>query len=285
MSQLPEERGGVAPQAAIPTVEIPAIEIPTVNILGVTVHQVDVAATLTQISRWIAAPRTVCRQICTVNPEFIMDARRDALFAAALKRAALRVPDGVGVLWAARVLGAPLQQRVTGSDGIYHISQRAAEQGWRVYFLGAGDGVAERVAQILSERYAGLQVAGTYAGSPAEVDWPVIHQMLTDAQPDILFVAYGHPRQDLWIDRHRHELPAKVAVGVGGAFDFVAGVAQRAPVSMQRLGLEWLHRLITQPWRWRRMLKLPRFALLVLAQVIQKNLPGSHPEGPRLPGR
>ena len=281
MSQLPEARDVEVPQATA----IPAVEIPTANILGVAVHQVDVAATLAQIGAWIAAPRTVCRQICTVNPEFIMDARRDAAFAAALNRADLRVPDGVGVLWAARLLGAPLQQRVTGSDGIYQISQRAAEQGWRVYLLGAEEGVAERTAQILSERYAGLQVAGTYAGSPMEADWPMIHQLLSAAQPDILFVAYGHPRQELWIDRHRHELPAKVAVGVGGAFDFVAGVAQRAPVSMQRVGLEWLHRLITQPWRWRRMLKLPRFVLLVLAQVVQKKLPGSHSEDPRLPGR
>ena len=272
MSSLPEEIAGIAPQAAT---------IPIVDILGVTVHQVDVAATLEQIGAWIAAPRATCCQICTVNPEFIMDARRDALFAAALARADLRVPDGVGVLWAARLLGRPLHQRVTGSDGIDQISQRAAEQGWRIFLLGAGVGVAERVAQILSERYAGLQVVGTYAGSPAEADWPAIHKLLAAAQPDILFVAYGHPRQDLWIDRHRHELPAKVALGIGGAFDFVAGVAQRAPVSMQRLGLEWLHRLITQPWRWRRMLKLPRFALLVLVQAIQKNLPGSS----MLPGR
>ena len=164
MSQLPEARDIEVHQATA----IPAVEIPTANILGVAVHQVDVAATLAQIGAWIAAPRTVCRQICTVNPEFIMDARRDAAFAAALNRADLRVPDGVGVLWAARLLGAPLQQRVTGSDGIYQISQRAAEQGWRVYLLGAEEGVAERTAQILSERYAGLQVAGTtsYSAQP-----------------------------------------------------------------------------------------------------------------------
>jgi N-acetylglucosaminyldiphosphoundecaprenol N-acetyl-beta-D-mannosaminyltransferase len=229
-----------------------------------------VAATLDQIGAWIDAPQPLCRQICTVNPEFIVDASRDPNFAAALGRADLRVPDGVGVLWAARLLGTPLQQRVTGSDGIYQICQRAAVKGWRVYFLGAAPGVAEKAAQILAARYPGLQVTGAYAGNPGPAEWPTIHTRLTTAQADILFVAYGHPRQDLWIDAHRHELPVKVALGIGGAMDFVTGVAQRAPVSMQRLGLEWLHRLFHQPWRWRRMVKLPVFALRVLGQVLKR---------------
>lgn len=244
--------------------------MPTVEILGVPVHRVDVPTTLDQIARWIASPTTTCRQICTVNPEFIIDAHRDARFAEVLRRADLRVPDGVGVLWAARLLGAPLRQRVTGSDGVYYISERAAREGWRVYFLGAAPGVAERAAQILSARYAGLQVAGAFAGSPAETDWPEIHERLLAAQPDILFVAYGHPRQDLWIDAHRDELPAKVAVGIGGALDFVTGVTRRAPRWVQRLGLEWLHRLIHQPWRWRRMVKLPIFALRVVGQLLSR---------------
>jgi N-acetylglucosaminyldiphosphoundecaprenol N-acetyl-beta-D-mannosaminyltransferase len=250
----------------MPVPSAPATSIPTVDILGVAIHRVDVAATLDQIAQWIAAPATTCHQICTVNPEFIIDARRDETFAAALQRADLRVPDGVGVLWAARLLGAPLSQRVTGSDGIYQVCERAAREGWRVYFLGAGPGVAARAATNLAARYPGLHVAGCYGGSPAAAEWPAIHARLAAAQPDILFVAYGHPRQELWIDTHRHELPARVALGIGGAFDFVAGVAQRAPRWMQRLGLEWLHRLILQPWRWRRMAKLPIFALRVLQQ-------------------
>lgn len=258
------------PAANLSTSHIPMVNIPTINILGVEVHQVDMAATLEQIAAWIAAPAPTCRQICTVNPEFIMDARRDPAFAAVLRRADLRVPDGVGVLWAGRMLGAPLRQRVTGSDGIYTICERAAAKGWRVYLLGAAPGVAEEAARRLTARYPGLLVAGCYAGSPAEADWPAIHTRLIAAQPDILFVAYGHPRQDLWIDAHRHELPVKVALGIGGALDFVAGVAQRAPLWMRQLGLEWLHRLIRQPWRWRRMVKLPLFALLVVGQVLRK---------------
>ena len=240
--------------------------LPTVTILGVPVHRVDVAGTLAQIAAWLAAPPGPCRQICTVNPEFIVDAGRDPAFAAALGRADLRVPDGVGVLWAARRLGAPLTERVTGSDGIYHLCAAAATHGWRVFLLGARPGVAAQAAATLAARYPGLAVVGTYGGSPADADWPAIRAQLAGARPDLLFVAYGHPRQDLWIDRHRHELPARVAIGVGGAFDFVAGTARRAPRWMQRWGLEWLHRLIRQPWRWRRMVKLPVFVLRVLRE-------------------
>jgi N-acetylglucosaminyldiphosphoundecaprenol N-acetyl-beta-D-mannosaminyltransferase len=241
------------------------LEIQTVNILGVPVHTVDFAQMLAILERWLAEPSPQpVRQICTVNPEFLVDARRDPAFAAILRRADLCVPDGVGILWAARRQGLHLHERVTGSDGIYRICQRAAEQGWRVYFLGAGPNVAQTTARLLSQRYPGLHVAGAYSGSPAEADWPTIHAQLAGAQADILFVAYGHPRQDFWIDQHRRELPAKVAIGVGGAFDFVSGVSVRAPHWLQRLGLEWLHRLWREPWRWRRMRKLPLFVWWVM---------------------
>ncbi|MCZ0938652.1 MAG: WecB/TagA/CpsF family glycosyltransferase [Caldilineaceae bacterium] len=206
------------------------------------------------------------RQVCTVNPEFIMTARRHPAFAQVLAAADLCTPDGVGVLSAARLAGVRLNERVTGSDGIYHLCERAAAQGWRVFFLGAAPGVAERAATELARLYPGLSVAGTHAGSPADTDWPQIRQRLTAAHADLLFVAYGHPRQDIWIHQHREELPVAVALGIGGSFDFVAGISPRAPLGLRRLGLEWLYRLARQPWRWRRMAALPLFALLVLLQ-------------------
>lgn len=242
------------------------------EILGVAVDPADFAGLLAVIDGWVEERRRCgkgrpgCRQVCTVNPEFIVDARRNPAFAGVLRRADLRVADGVGVLWAARLLGQALPERVTGSDGIYRIAERAAQQGWRVFLLGAGPGVAAATADILRARYPGLVVAGAYGGSPADAEWPAIRGWLESTQPDLLFVAYGHPKQDFWIDRHRGELPVAVALGVGGAFDFVAGVAVRAPVWMRRLGLEWLHRLVREPWRWRRMLKLPVFAALVVRE-------------------
>lgn len=245
----------------------------TVSVLGVSIDCIDFAALLDQMAQWVVQRRKhweadPCRQVCTVNPEFIVDAQGDAAFAAVLRRADLRVPDGVGVLWASNLLGASLHERVTGSDGIYRIAERAAQEGWSLFFLGAAPGVAATTAQTLRHLYPGLIVAGAYDGSPSEAGWPPIAGWLHSTQPDVLFVAYGHPKQDFWIDRHRHELPVGVALGVGGAFDFVSGLTVRAPVWMRRLGLEWLHRLIRQPWRWRRMVKLPIFAWLVLRQKL-----------------
>ncbi len=243
---------------------------PNVNILGVTVDRVDFAGLLDRIDWWVVQHRAhpadqLCRQVCTVNPEFIVDARADQGFAGVLRRADLRVPDGVGVLWAAQLFGAPLRERVTGSDGVYRIAERAARRGWRVFFLGAAPGVALRTAEQLRELYPSILVTGAYDGSPDDAQWPIIASWLQSTRPDILFVAYGHPKQDFWIDRHRAELPVAVALGVGGAFDFVAGVTTRAPRWIQRLGLEWLHRLIQEPWRWRRMAKLPIFVASVVA--------------------
>jgi N-acetylglucosaminyldiphosphoundecaprenol N-acetyl-beta-D-mannosaminyltransferase len=264
-----------------------ALTLPTLTILGVAIHCVDFAATLDQIGAWVDAARheenlpgsfraswkvVACHQICTVNPEYLVLAQRDGDFAAMLARADLRVPDGVGVLLAARLHRVRLRERVTGSDGIFRICERAAGGGWRVYFLGAGPGVAAQTAAMMQQRYPSLHVAGAYTGSPDDADWPEIARRLHAAQPDILFVAYGHPRQDLWIDRHRHELPVRVAMGVGGAFDFAAGVAVRAPQWVQRLGMEWLHRLLRQPWRWRRMLALPAFVLLVIGERLRQRL-------------
>lgn len=251
----------------------PGTQPATVTILGVRVDCIDFAALLNLLDWWVVQHRAhgaeqTCRQVCTVNPEFIVDAQDDPTFAAVLRRADLRVPDGVGVLWAANLAGAGLKERVTGSDGIYRIAERAALAGWRVFFLGAAPGVAQRTALRLRELYPSLIVAGAFDGDPSDAAWPYIAPWLESTQPDILFVAYGHPKQDYWIDRHRAELPAAVALGVGGAFDFVAGVTQRAPVWMRQLGLEWLHRLIRQPWRWRRMAKLPVFVLLVLKQKL-----------------
>lgn len=267
----------------------------TIQILGVKIHCVNFAQTLEQITAWVEekdppnrqerfgqttsgqakSPVTKVNatanvhQICTVNPEFIMAAQRDPSFADVLRTADLCVPDGIGVLWAARRQGVQLSERVTGSDGIYRICERAAARGWRVFLLGAAEGVAAEASRRLARHYPKLQVVGTYSGSPDAADWPAIAQQLHTAQPDILFVAYGHPQQDIWIAHHRHELPVKVALGIGGAFDFVAGITPRAPQWMQRAGIEWLHRLLQQPWRWRRMVVLPLFVWHVLWQPIR----------------
>lgn len=243
----------------------------SIRILGVPVHQVTMAETLGIVEQYLTAPGL--RQIATVNPEFVMAAQKDAEFMAVLQEAALCIPDGIGLLWAARILGGWLPERVAGSELVYHLAGLAAEKGCRLFLLGAGPGVAEEAAVILQERYPALVIAGTYAGSPDTAENDGIVERINESTADMLFVAYGAPNQDKWIARNREKLTSvRVAIGVGGSLDFITGRAVRAPAWVQRLGLEWLHRLFREPWRWRRMLALPRFALWVVAARVMGGL-------------
>lgn len=226
---------------------------------------------LALMPRWLAEPRL--HQIATVNPEFIMAAQQDEAFLAVLQAADLCIADGIGIVWAAWLLGRPVPERVAGSELVYLLAALAAEQGWRLFLLGAAPGVAEAAAAVLQQRYPSLIIAGCYAGSPAAEENDAIVARINASAADILYVAYGAPRQDKWIGRNREALTSvRVAVGVGGALDFMTGRATRAPRLMQKLGLEWFYRLIREPWRWRRMLALPRFALRVLAAAAKNKL-------------
>ena len=225
--------------------------LPIVRILGIPIHAITTAETLAWIEQAIQARAP--QQICTANPEFLMAAQHDREFAEVLRRADLVLPDGVGLLWAARWLGAALPERVAGSDLIYRIGGRAAQNGWRLYFLGAGEGVAQKTAETLQARYPGLTISGTFGGSPRIEEEEAIVARVKAARPDLLLVAYGAPAQDRWIARNKARLGAPVSLGVGGAFDFVAGAARRAPAWMRRAGVEWLHRLWRQPWRVKRI--------------------------------
>ena len=203
-------------------------------------------------------------QIVTVNPEFVMTARRDPEFRQIINGAALALPDGVGVWWAGRRFGQPLAERVPGVDLVARLVEMSATKGYRLYFLGAMPGVAQRAAAILQSRYPGAAIVGTHAGSPRSEDDADTVERIRVQCPHILFVAYGAPAQDFWIARNMGRLAVPVCIGVGGSFDYIAGVHPRAPQWLRDAGLEWLYRLVPQPWRWRRMLALPRFAWQVL---------------------
>ncbi len=235
---------------------------PALRILGIPIHDVTLDEAVEQAAAWVREGGV--HQMATVNPEFVMAARRDPAFRAVLEGADLCLPDGVGITLAARYLGRPLRERVAGVDLAEALAARAAREGWRLFLLGAAPGVADRAASILAARYPGLIVAGTHAGSPRREEEDDIVRRVRDARADILLVAYGAPAQDLWLARNLARTGAKVGVGVGGAFDYIAGVVPRAPRWMRRAGLEWLYRLIRQPWRWRRQRVLPLYALLVL---------------------
>ena len=235
------------------------------KILGVPVDAITYDRWMRQIADWVE-DRGGARHVCTVNPEFIMIAQSNPIFFNILNRAAICVPDGVGLLWASRILGAPLPERVTGSDGVPLIARHAAQNGWTLFFLGAAEGVAERAARILRGQHPKLLIAGVYSGSPAAEEEDEITALVNASGADILLVAYGAPAQDLWIARNLPRLDVAMAMGIGGSLDFIAGLVPRAPHWMQARGLEWFYRLLRQPWRFRRMLRLPRFVFAVLRQ-------------------
>jgi len=230
--------------------------------LSVPVHDVTYAETLDWIECAVAAGEPC--QLCTVNPEFVMAAQKHAQFRRVLQSADLCLPDGQGLLWAARWRGIALRERVAGSTLLGLLAGSAATHGWRMFFLGAAPGVAARAAAILEQKHPGLLKIETMEAGPHPEQAGQIIERVRAARADILLVAFGAPTQELWIDRYRDDLRVPVMMGVGGAFDFVAGVTPRAPLWAQRLGLEWLHRLWMQPWRWQRMLALPRFAWAIL---------------------
>jgi N-acetylglucosaminyldiphosphoundecaprenol N-acetyl-beta-D-mannosaminyltransferase len=206
-----------------------------------------------------------CHQIATVNPEFVMAAGKDRQFMHVLQNADLCIPDGIGLLYASRWMGTPLPERVAGSELVYHLAEQAAQFGWRLFLLGAAPGVADDAATKFQALYPNLEIAGTYAGSPDIVHNDSIVSLINQSEADLLFVAYGAPNQDKWIARNQEVLSTvRLAIGVGGSLDFVTGRSQRAPEWVQGFGLEWLFRLVKEPWRWRRMLALPQFAIRML---------------------
>ncbi|WP_298406727.1 WecB/TagA/CpsF family glycosyltransferase [uncultured Chloroflexus sp.] len=236
-----------------------------IDILGIPIDDVTEPEVVARAAAMIEAGGP--HQICTVNPEFIMEARRHPAFRAVLQASDLNTPDGFGVLLAARWLGTPLRGRVTGVELTQRLAQLAAERGYRIFLLGAGPGVAEAAAAVLLQRWPGLQIAGCYAGSPAPEADEQQRKIIAAARPDILLVAYGHPRQELWIARNQPFVQVPLAMGVGGTFDYLAGRVPRAPQVIRRLGLEWAFRLAVQPARWRRIIDaVPAFALAVLWQ-------------------
>jgi N-acetylglucosaminyldiphosphoundecaprenol N-acetyl-beta-D-mannosaminyltransferase len=233
-----------------------------VRILGVRVDCLEMKETLERIEGFVGSGRL--HQVATVNPEFVMRAQKDREFARVLEGADLCLPDGMGVVWAARRQGCPLGEPVAGTDLVGPLAALCARHGFRLFLLGAQPGVADELAVRLVAANPGLDVAA-HAGDPDASDDEESLRRISDHRTDVLLVAYGAPAQELWIDRLHSRLGVSVAIGVGGAFDYLTGRVARAPAWMRRAGLEWAYRLAHQPWRFRRMTVLPVYALKVLS--------------------
>jgi len=234
------------------------------EILGCSVNLVNMEKVLKIIEDIIE--EGVPSHVVTLNVEMVYNAQNDCCLQKIINSARLVVPDGIGIVWAARKLGYHIEERVTGIDMLHGLCKLAADKGWKIYLLGAAPGVAKTAGEKLVFMYPGLNVSGSRDGYFNAEEVETIVDEIKHKSPEILFVALGVPKQEYWINRVKEETGVPVCIGVGGSFDVIAGIKKRAPGFMIKLNLEWLYRLITEPARFRRQLALPKFALLVLRQ-------------------
>ncbi len=239
------------------------------NVLGVRIDDVTYPEALAVL---LEAIRTRSPHIVTTpNPEIVMLAHHDAAFRATLNRAALNIPDGIGLILAARLGGRRLRQHVQGTDLVLLLAAESARAGHRWFLLGGEDGVAAQAARALVEQFPGLRIVGAEPGSPLATDDATTRVLLAAVAPvDVVLVAYGAPKQERWLERNLAALHIPVGIGVGGVFNYFSGATPRAPGWVRRIHFEWLHRLLTQPWRWRRQLVLPVFGMLALVDAVRR---------------
>lgn len=210
--------------------------------------------------------------VVTPNPEFVLAAEKDEAFRTVLNGAHLVIPDGIGVIYAAKLLGTPLKSRVPGIDFSAGMLAHMDKVGGRVFLLGAKPGVAEEAGRRIKEQFPGLTICGTHDGYFKE-DEPVV-RAIRESQADLLFVCLGAPRQEKFMAQYGPETGVKLAMGLGGSLDVYAGAVERAPESWQKLNMEWAYRLVKEPKRIGRMAKLP----LVLVKAVKQRIAGKKEE-------
>lgn len=232
-----------------------------INVLGVQVDTFD----MNEASDFLtdAVEKSEYCPVYTPNSEIILHAYKNPEYAELINRGGLVTPDGIGVVYASKILGAPLRERVGGFDLANKLLEKCAPKGRTLYLFGGKPGVAERAKEKIEKLYHGIKVVGCADGYFDEEKEKNIINDINEKSPDILFVCLGFPKQEKWADAHR-DLAARVVMCIGGSLDVFAGEVKRAPEFFIKLGLEWLYRLLCQPSRFIRMLALPKFGFTVL---------------------
>ncbi|MCD8322149.1 MAG: WecB/TagA/CpsF family glycosyltransferase [Oscillospiraceae bacterium] len=233
------------------------------SVLGVDFDQVTIAEAaawaIEEMGRWR------CSYVCTPNPEIVWACRRDEALRSAIAGADLTLADGVGIVWASRVLQCPVPERASGYDFLLAL---LAEMEGRVFLLGGRPGVAEQARRRIEEQFPCVTVCGVHNGYFQDEE-PVL-EAIRAARPDLLLVCLGSPRQELWMAANRGKLPVGLMAGLGGCLDVLAGQKRRAPHIWIRLHLEWLYRLFQEPGRIKRQIRLPLFAAAVLKERMRR---------------
>lgn len=236
----------------------------TVNILGAKISKHTIESASDLVVQYIKnGERKKC--IFTPNSEILMVAHRDSNFRDILNSADVLLADGIGVVYASKILKNPISERAAGYDTACEALRKMSSFGYSVYLFGAKPGVAEKAADEILKRYPGIKISGCQDGYFDEKKEKEIIEDINQKKPDLLFVCLGAPKQEKWIYEHKYEMDFGVAMGIGGSLDVFAGTVKRAPEFFQKHGIEWLYRLLKQPSRAIRMLDLPRFGFTVIA--------------------
>ncbi len=230
------------------------------SILGVKFDIVNEDEALEKLINFLEEDSSL-KKVYTPNPEIVMLAQDDKELFRILSEADLVLADGIGVILASKIKGLELKDRVTGVDTMDKLLKYCGQKGKSIFIFGSKPGIAEIACKNIEKKYEGIKIAGYHHGYFSENDEDEIINKINEVNPDVLFVCLGAPKQEKWIDKNKDRLNCSLAMGVGGSVDVYAGVAKRAPVAFQKLGLEWFYRLLKEPWRFKRMLVLPKFLI------------------------
>jgi N-acetylglucosaminyldiphosphoundecaprenol N-acetyl-beta-D-mannosaminyltransferase len=236
--------------------------IPKVRIYGVPISKMSMKQTVDYLTRVIELKRP--HQVITANPIMVMAAQDDPAYLMMMQHAELIVPDGTGVVWAAARVGQPVAERVPGYDLIHELMKVGEKKDWKVYLLGASDEVIEAAADKIRTLYPKVNLVGVRNGYFSDAEDAEVIRTIKEADPDLLLVGRAAANQEPWIGKYKEQLGVPIMMGVGGSFDVLSGKLKRAPVFFQKLRLEWFYRLLQEPWRYKRMLLLPKFAVKVM---------------------
>ncbi|GGA13735.1 acetylglucosaminyldiphosphoundecaprenol acetyl-beta-D-mannosaminyltransferase [Paenibacillus marchantiophytorum] len=251
-----------APSTKPPTGAALAHSIPKVRIYGVPISQMSMDQTVAYLTKVIEQRQP--HQVITANPIMVMAAQEDPAYLSMMQRAELIVPDGTGVVWASGYVKQPVAERVPGYDLLHRLMKVGESRKWKVYLLGASSEVIQAAADKLRTTYPGIELVGVRDGYFGDAEDAQVIQDIVAAAPDLLFVGRSAASQEPWIAKYKQQLGVPVMMGVGGSFDVLSGKLKRAPVLFQKLRLEWFYRLLQEPWRYKRMLLLPKFAIKVM---------------------
>lgn len=241
-----------------------------IEMMGCEIDNLSMEETLDQVERFIKSGEP--HQHVVVNVDKLVKASKDDKLKKIINDCALINADGMPVVWASRLLGKPLKERVAGVDLFEHLMRRAAERGWRVFLLGAKEDVVSNVKVTYERKYPDLVIAGYRNGYWSPDEEPSVVELVTKARPDLLFVAISSPKKEQFLGKYQKQMQVPFAMGVGGTFDVAVGKVKRAPMWMQSAGLEWFYRFLQEPRRMFRRYFIEDFAFfgLLLKEAIRK---------------